>query len=202
MFDTNNVFHLDQQELIQILSLAFSRMLDRDRDLFECDSKKQVQERTFMHRFAFELHNQLHFAEDFRDSNGKPVLSIDVEYNRDGDDEKPMSLGATWGAPDILLHQRGSGKLTDGERYKNDVFVCELKKAGAVGGADSDRVQMMVRTRKYLYGISFYSMTTKPYRLELYKGEPAEVGDNGCFGPVCYRYNGHCSKVSGNEVLI
>ena len=85
-FDENDVFHLDQVELIQIFSVAFTRMLERDRELFE--SSNQAQERTFMHRFAFELHNMLHLAEDFRDLQGRPILSLDVEYNRDGDSIK------------------------------------------------------------------------------------------------------------------
>ena len=182
-FDENDVFHLDQVELIQIFSVAFTRMLERDRELFE--SPNQAQERTFMHRFAFELHNMLYLAEDFRDLQGRPILSLDVEYNRDGDSIKRH--GENWIAPDILLHQRGSGKLDGANKYKNDVFVCELKKDDPNENDDA-RVRDFVCNRKYMYGINFYKMTSGLHEFKLYWGETDENGARVCCGPSRWRY--------------
>ena len=75
---------MDEAELVQVFSVAFSRMLERDAELF---SARKPQERTFMFRFAHELAVLFAFAENYR-QNGKPVLSLDVEYNRDGSEVK------------------------------------------------------------------------------------------------------------------
>lgn len=194
MFDTNNVFHLNQDELIQVLSAAFSCTLKRDRELY--DTPNQVQERTFMHRFAFELHKKFRKFENARDLNGRPILSLDVEYNRDGDDLKRMTARKKkrkWYAPDIVFHQRCSGKLTGDEQYKNDVFVCELKKDGSPD-EDRRRVKRMVRKLKYQYGINFYRMTKNSYEFEFYWGETRRDGKIVCHGPKIFRYNANVKK--------
>lgn len=138
-FDKHGRFQISKEELVQLFSAAFTKMLRRDRDLFE--SPNQAQERTFMHRLAFYLHELLRFPEEYTCKNGIK-LSLDVEYNRDGDDVKRLIRvpEKDWVAPDIILHERRSGDLSGNEQYRNDIFVCELKKCGNVDGDDATKV--------------------------------------------------------------
>jgi hypothetical protein len=107
-FDKEKNFHIEENEIIRAVSNAFSRMLKRDGVLFDV----KPQERAFMHRFAFELHKEFLGAEEY-EVDGKNILSLDVEYNRDGkglkheDPENPETH--KWIAPDIILHERMSG---------------------------------------------------------------------------------------------
>lgn len=168
-FDEHSRFEISKEELVQLFSAAFTKMLDRDSDLFE--SQNQVQERTFMHRLAFYLHELLRFPEEYVGINGIK-LSLDVEYNRDGDDVKRLSRvpKKDWVAPDIILHERKSGALNGEERYRNDIFVCEIKKNGDADGDDAARVKAYMEEKKYEYGINLYRLTSRPYGLDLYVG--------------------------------
>lgn len=166
-FDEHSRFEISKEELVQLFSAAFTKMLDRDSDLFE--SQNQVQERTFMHRLAFYMHELLRFPEEYVGINGIK-LSLDVEYNRDGDDVKRLSRvpETDWVAPDIILHERRSGALNGEDRYRNDIFVCEMKKNGNAGGADATRVKAYINEKKYKYGINLYHLSSTPYEFDLY----------------------------------
>ena len=166
-FDDKGLFHINETELVQLFSDAFARMLERDKMLFE---ETQPQERTFMHRFAQELRQVFAFAENYR-LNGNPVLSLDVEYNRDGKEKKtPQGIidprRHKWIAPDIILHERGS----KGHDFRNDIFACEMKKDSLPDKKDSERLKTeFLGRRKYQYGIDFYQFANKPYKFDLYK---------------------------------
>ena len=165
-FDDRGLFHMDEAELVQVFSVAFSRMLERDAELF---SARKPQERTFMFRFAHELAVLFAFAENYR-QNGKPVLSLDVEYNRDGSEVKtPHGIVNSdqhrWIAPDIILHERGS-KV---HGYRNDIFVCEMKKKDLPFKEDSKRIRAFLKLRKYKFGIDFYHFTEQDYAFDLYQ---------------------------------
>ncbi len=165
-FDENNRFILGQDELVAAFSTAFSRTLERDAELF--NASNQVQERTFMHRFAFELREYFRLIEEHR-VNNRPVISLDVEYNRDGECSKQLdAIGKKWIAPDIILHERKSGALEGEEQYRNDIFVCEMKKSSKPGGEDEDKVKSFLISKKYQYGIDFYSFSEKKYRFTLF----------------------------------
>ena len=179
MFDKDGLFHISEAELVQVFSVAFARTLERDRVLFD---ETHPQERTFMHRFAQELRREFSFAEDYR-HNGTPVLSLDVEYNRDGKEVKrPDGISDPskhkWIAPDIILHERKSKE----KGYQNDIFVCEMKKKWESDDVDAERLKKeFLCRRKYKYGIDFYQFAEKPYKFDLYQ--------QGVTSPHSYRFD-------------
>ena len=170
-FDNNHHFHITRRELIKVLSDAFSKMLCYESDLF--DAVNQVQERAFMHRFAFWLQ---YILKDKSFDEDKWRLFIDVEYNRDGDDVKKIDNGKIWTAPDIIFHERKSGALDGENKYRNDVFCCEMKKHGRPRGEDADRVKMFMDEKRYLFGINFYQFACRDARFDLYEKSQACQG--------------------------
>ena len=166
-FDGEGLFQITEEELVRVFSVAFARMLERDRILFE---ETNPQERAFMHRFAQELRRELSFAEDYR-REGKPVLSLDVEYNRDGKERKTPEgtydpREHRWIAPDIIFHERGSKE----HEFRNDIFACEMKKDSSPNKADAERLKTeFLGKRKYRYGIDFYQCAQEPYEFNLYR---------------------------------
>ena len=154
-FDKEKNFHIEENEIIFAVSNAFSRMLKRDSVLFDI----KPQERAFMHRFAFELHKEFHEVEDYEVA-GKNILSLDVEYNRDGkglkheDPENPETH--KWIAPDIILHERKSGEYEGAAKNRNNILALEMKRDGTSDGKDADRLKKFIEKRKYLYAIDFY----------------------------------------------
>ncbi len=174
-FDDEGLFHIDEVELVQLFSVAFARMLERDKVLFD---KTQPQERCFMHRFAQELRLVFTFAENYR-KNGSPILSLDVEYNRDGNGKKTPDGDAEaskkkWIAPDIILHERGSKEY----EFRNDIFACEMKKDALPDKTDAERLSNeFLGRRKYKFGIDFYQCAKSPYMFSLYtQGQPSPQG--------------------------
>ena len=174
-YDENGLFLLSERELVCAFSKAFARTLKRDAYLFE---ESKPQERTFMFRFAQELRNEFLDAE--YPTGGQPALSLDVEYNRDStglkyeDPDHPSKK--KWVAPDIILHERGSGSYLCEQKYRNDIFVCEMKKDGLhnmtnaqkAKKLNADRVLDFIRNRKYKYGVDFCQFAVTPARFELY----------------------------------
>lgn len=166
-FNESGVFEISKEELVQSFSLAFASTIERDAFLFQVS---KPQERTFMHRFAQELRKIFALAENFS-IKGKPVLSLDVEYNRDGIDCKRRRIGncqekGKWIAPDIILHERGSGR--DGT-FRNDIFACEMKKSGDARSEDANRLKHdFLGRRKYQYGIDFYAFSKRDPRVRGY----------------------------------
>lgn len=180
-YDENGLFLISERELVCAFSKAFARTLRRDAYLFE---ESKPQERTFMFRFAQELRNEFLDAE--YPIGGRPVLSLDVEYNRDGtglkyeDPNHPSKK--KWVAPDIILHERGSGDYPSEQKYRNDVFVCEMKKDAPYEEMtdaqkakqhkiDADTVVDFIRDRKYKYGVDFCQFAVTPARFDLYTTE-------------------------------
>ena len=139
-FDDDGRFHLGEAKLVEVFSVAFARTLERDAVLFDV----KPQERAFMHRFAQELRRGFSFAEDYR-INGKPVISLDVEYNRLGKglkhDNSENPDKNCWIAPDIILHERMSGGLPGRQKNRNNIFVCEMKRDGCDESKDACRLK-------------------------------------------------------------
>ena len=169
-FDKENNFHIEENEIIRAVSNAFSRMLKRDSVLFDI----KPQERVFMHRFAFELHKEFLEAEDYEVA-GKNILSLDVEYNRDGkglkheDPENPETH--KWIAPDIILHERMSGVYNGAAKNRNNILALEMKRDGTSDGKDADRLMKFIEKRKYLYAIDFYRFAGNgDHEFDLYLG--------------------------------
>ena len=180
-FDKNKNFRIKKKELIQIVSNAFSRMLKRDIVLFDINP----QERAFMHRFAFELHREFREAEEY-EVEGKNILSIDVEYNRDGnglkyeDPENPVSH--KWIAPDIILHERTSGAYKGKLKNRNNILAIEMKRNGASGCEDATRLKELLTKRKYQFAVDFYKFArSDDFEFDLYYGN--------CLNLEKYRYN-------------
>ena len=163
-FNNNHIFQMNRSELIRVLSDAFSKMLCYERDLF--DAVNQVQERAFMHRFAFWLQ---YILKDKSFDGDEWRLFVDVEYNRDGDDVKRIDNGKVWTAPDIIFHERKSGAIEGRYKYGNDVFCCEMKKHGRPRGEDAERVKMFMAEKRYLFGIDFYQFACRDAKFDLYE---------------------------------
>jgi hypothetical protein len=145
-------------------------MLKRDGVLFDV----KPQERAFMHRFAFELHKEFLGAEEY-EVDGKNILSLDVEYNRDGkglkheDPENPETH--KWIAPDIILHERKSGGYEGAAKNRNNILALEMKRDGTSDGKDADRLKKFIEKRKYLYAIDFYRFAGNgDHEFDLYLG--------------------------------
>ena len=169
-FDKNKNFLIKEKELIQVLSNAFSRMLKRDIVLFDINP----QERAFMHRFAFELHKEFSEAEEY-EVEGKNILSLDVEYNRDGNglkhEDPENSETHKWIAPDIILHERMSGGYEGAAKNRNNILALEMKRDGTSDGKDADRLKKFIEKRKYLYAIDFYRFAGNgDHEFDLYLG--------------------------------
>lgn len=161
-FDNEHRFQITKSELIDVFSKAFSKMMSCEGDLF----KTQVQERAFMHRFAFGLQCML---KAHSDDAGVWRLFIDVEYNRDGNDVKQIDNGKAWTAPDIIFHERKSGMFEGKDKYRNDVFCCEMKKNGRPSGVDSEKVKLFMAGKRYLFGVDFYQFACCDAKFDLYE---------------------------------
>jgi hypothetical protein len=159
----NIIFHINEKEIIQIFSSAIARLYKNDFCLFESG----VQERALQFRLGVYLRELFLFAEN----NG---LSIDVEYNRDGEKDakrpNPEKSVKDWFAPDIILHERGS-KIFD---YRNDIIYCEIKKDSKSGSSDATKIKQQMKIRKYQYGIDLFSLKKDKIELDVYKIEQVE----------------------------
>ena len=155
-FDNENTLHICKEEVIAAFSNALTKLFEKDAQLFVFD----VQERAIAARLAMYLREEFLCLE-------KHGITIDVEYNRDGKDVKRHhdTDEDGWIAPDIILHQRGSGE--NGE-YKNDIFYCEMKKNSKSDADDATKVKEQMEERKYKYGIDLYSIGSWAARLDLY----------------------------------
>lgn len=169
-FDDNDIFYLSEEDLVAAFSDAYVRTRERDSALFE---ESRPQERAFMFRFALELRNC--FAEvetHLSRHDGKPVISLDVEYNRDGCSlkaEDPENPGThKWIAPDIILHERLSGEFNGDAKNRNNIFACEMKKNALSDGEDSERVKSFLAKRRYQFGVDFFRFATADAAFDLY----------------------------------
>lgn len=155
-FDNENTLHICKEEVINAFSNALTKLFEKDAQLFVFD----VQERAIAARLAIYLREEFLCLEDHG-------IIIDVEYNRDGKDVKRHhDTGEDgWIAPDIILHQRGSGKNNG---YINDIFYCEMKKKSKPDADDAEKVKGQMEERKYKYGIDLYSLGWWSANLNLY----------------------------------
>jgi len=175
-FDEKGNFCISEIEIIQVFSYAFKRLVTEDKHLLESG----VQERALQFKLALYLRELLKFAE----CGG---LSIDVEYNRDGEKSKKRpdpSCEKSWIAPDIILHERGSAGYENDDRYKNDIIYCEIKKDSESGKPDAVKIEEQMRNRKYQFGIDLFSLNKKDISFDLYilkNNEPVKT--------ACYKYN-------------
>ena len=177
-FNEDGIFQVSREEILQLIGCAFTKTLQRDAVLFEM--KNQVQERCLMHRFAYKLRALLKVAEDFQ-REGQQVMSLDVEYNRAGEDSKKVEgLKQKWIAVDILFHERKS--VAKGCR--NDIFCCEMKKAEDDEDEDREKVLYTMRQYMYRFGINFFRFSEQPYSFELF-----ETSSGGIYSCGIYEYD-------------
>lgn len=155
-FDNENTLHICKEEVINAFSNALTKLFEKDAQLFVFD----VQERAIAARLAMYLREEFLCLEEHG-------ITIDVEYNRDFNDEKRRHIfdKEGWIAPDIILHQRGSGENSE---YKNDIFYCEMKKKSKPDADDAEKVKGQMEERKYKYGIDLYSLGWWSANLNLY----------------------------------
>ena len=155
-FDNKNTLHICKEEVISAFGNALTKLFEKDAQLFEFD----VQERAIAARLAMYLREEFLCLEEYG-------ITIDVEYNRDHNDEKRRHISDEkgWIAPDIILHQRGSGENNE---YKNDIFYCEMKKKSKPDADDAEKVKGQMEERKYKYGIDLYSLGLWNASLNLY----------------------------------
>jgi hypothetical protein len=122
---------MEEAEVRQRLESSLNAFRDHDLYLLE----KDLSERCIAARLAFHL--QLEFEDD--------DLVVDVEYNRDGNEIKRMTLPDECQTrknrqndpavvPDIIVHKRGH----DGP----NVLVLELKKTSNPEGSGCDRIRI------------------------------------------------------------
>ena len=177
-FDKDGILHICKEEVISAFSQALATLFENDKELFDFD----VQERAIAARLAIYLHECFAFIE----SKG---VKIDVEYNRDGADIKRRHSQCQdgWIAPDIILHQRGSGA----ENYKNDIFYCEIKKNSRSDADDAEKIKEQMRERKYKYGIDLYKIKFEEVSLDLYlfENSPERFGN---IIKISYKYDSAC----------
>jgi hypothetical protein len=174
-FDEKGNFCISEVEIIQVFSYAFKRIVTEDKHLFESG----VQERALQFRLALYLRKQLKFAE----CRG---LFIDVEYNRDGKNNKKRpspNCEKSWIAPDIILHERGSADYEGDEKFKNDIIYCEIKKNSKSGNQDATKIKEQMINRKYQFGIDLFSLKPENVLLDLYV-----LNDNKPVKTACYKY--------------
>jgi hypothetical protein len=186
-FNEKNNLIISDEEIIQIFSFALRRFVKDDIHML----KSNVQERALQFRLASYLREYFIFAE----SGG---LNIDVEYNRDGANDikkiKPDNLyreECSTFYPDILLHERGSADYDNGEKHKNNIIYCEIKKNGKSGNDDAKRVILQMKERNYQYGINLYSLKENDIRLDLYT-----VNNIGHIG---YKFDTKSKKLVKND---
>lgn len=158
-FDSSGHLIIEKDELLQIWSEALKSLIEIDQALLESD----VQERAVCFRLAHYLSQFFLLAEKHR-------IFVDVEYNRDGEKRKktPMPDQCTrhWIAPDIILHERGSADDPE-DKYRNDIFYCEVKKNDSKNGSDKNRIIEQMCERKYQFGINLYQINKNKIELAL-----------------------------------
>lgn len=139
---------MNEDEVRQAVSVALDRIKDEDDDLLRFD----VNERSITHRLAVYLDEEITDEWD-----------IDVEYNREGEDEvsktvpmdylkskipddvDPEDLDAKTVYPDVIVHSRG-------ETFEN-LLVIEAKKSGGSGEYDREKLTAYKDELRYEHGV-------------------------------------------------
>lgn len=139
---------MNEEEVRQAVSEALKRVKRDDTDLLRFD----VNERSITHRLAVYLGEEICGDWD-----------VDVEYNREGEDEvsksvsmehlkskisgdvDPEDLDAKTVYPDIIIHHRG-------EPYEN-LLVIEAKKSGRSGEYDREKINAYKCELHYKHGV-------------------------------------------------
>lgn len=139
---------MNEQKARQVLSAALERVIEEDTDLL----RYNVNERSITHRLAVYLGEEIGGEWD-----------VDVEYNREGEDEAskavsmeylkseisddvdPRDLDAKTVYPDVIVHNRG-------ERYEN-LLVIEAKKSGRSGEYDREKLTAYKEELRYDHGV-------------------------------------------------
>lgn len=139
---------MNEEEARLALSTALERVIEDDTDLLKYD----VNERSITHRLAVYLEEEV---------GGE--WNVDVEYNREGEDEvsksismehlkskisddvDPEDLDAKTVYPDVIVHNRG-------ERYEN-LLVIEAKKSGRSGEYDREKLTAYKEELRYEHGV-------------------------------------------------
>lgn len=139
---------MNEEQAREILSNALERVVEEDADILKYD----VNERSITHRLA------VYLGEEIGDE-----WDVDVEYNREGenevsksvpmeylkskisDDVDPEDLDAKTVYPDVIIHRRGG-------RYKN-LLVIEAKKSGRSGEYDREKLTAYKEELRYKHGV-------------------------------------------------
>jgi len=148
---------MNEKEVREILSNALERVVEDDADILGYD----VNERSITHRLAVYLDEEIGDEWD-----------VDVEYNREGEDEvskavsieylksqipddvDPEDLDAKTVYPDAIVHNRG-------ERYQN-LLVIEAKKSGRSGEYDREKLTAYKEELRYEHGVFVTFEGTRP----------------------------------------
>ncbi len=139
---------MNEEEVRQVVVSALERVIEDDTDLLKYD----VNERSITHRLAVYLEEEV-----------VGEWNVDVEYNREGEDEvsksismehlkskisddvDPEDLDAKTVYPDVIVHNRG-------ERYEN-LLVIEAKKSGRSGEYDREKLRAYKEELRYEHGV-------------------------------------------------
>ena len=100
----------NEQELKEIMEIALRKLYEKDRELID----RILHENAINHKLAIYLEEAIYLQKGWIST-----YSIDVEYNKDGNNAKKLN-GDKEFRPDIILHERNSNE--------RNILLIEAKK--------------------------------------------------------------------------
>ena len=100
----------NEQELKEIMEIALRKLYEKDRELID----RILHENAINHKLAIYLEEAINLQKEWIST-----YSIDVEYNKDGNNAKKLN-GDKEFRPDIILHERNSNE--------RNILLIEVKK--------------------------------------------------------------------------
>ncbi|MEE0138004.1 hypothetical protein [Fusobacterium ulcerans] len=100
----------NEQELKEIMEIALRKLYEKDRELID----RILHENAINHKLAIYLEEAINLQKEWIST-----YSIDVEYNKDGNNAKKLN-GDKEFRPDIILHERNSNE--------RNILLIEAKK--------------------------------------------------------------------------
>jgi len=156
-FNKTGNFCIGEEEIIEVFSYALKRLVIEDGNLLKSGAHE--------HSLQFRLASYLREVFSIAEYGG---LRIDIEYNREGENDiKRRSSGSPF-YQDIILHERGSSKYNGNKKHKNNIFSCEIKINSENNNDDAERIREQMENRRYQYGINLFKLTDKRISLSLY----------------------------------
>jgi len=107
---------MNEENVLRLLKLSLKKLIEKDNELID----RNLKEEAINHKLAMYLEKYFN-ASNLEGLIGNPTISVDIEYNKNGDRCKYTSIDSNRRMiPDILIHERGEND--------NNLVAIECKK--------------------------------------------------------------------------